>query len=116
MNKTNEAMRAATPSGTKAKRSMDGSEGIVCEPFIHVLFQRGPVQQVGINGCRIEDVIDVVIGKLKDHQVRDLACDENESALRHLEHAKNALLTRRGRRESQGVLNTRKIHQSQDRE
>ncbi len=91
-------------------RSMDGSEGIVSEPFIHILFQRGPVPEVGINGCRIEDVIEVLIQRLLDHQGRELACPENAAALDHLESAREALVLRRRRREEQGVLNSKDGH------
>jgi len=100
----------------KIKESLDGSESIVCQPFIHVLFQRGSTKQVGVNGCRIEDLIEVASVKLEDHQSRGLACDENTTALKHLALAKNALLLRRNRREKQGVLDSKKAHQSGDRE
>lgn len=93
-------------------RSLDGSDGIVCKPFIHILFQRGPVPKVGVNGCRIEDVIEVLQEQILDHQGRSLACEENEKALFHLEEALEALLLRRRRREQQGVLNTADKHKS----
>ena len=93
-------------------RSLDGSEGFVCKPYIHIVFQHGPVPEVGINGCRIEDVIEVIQERLLDHQGRGLACEENATALFHLEAAREALLSRRSRRESQGVLNTPEPHES----
>ena len=93
-------------------RSMDGSEGFVCKPFIHIIFQRGPVPEVGINGCRLEDVIEVIQERLLDHQAREYACEENAEALFHLEAAREALLTRLRRREAQGVLNKRAQHKS----
>lgn len=98
------------------KESMDGSASIVCQPFIHILFQRGPIDEVGINGCRIEDVIEVLQAKLEDHQMRKLACEENATALKYLALAREALLMRRGRRVEQGVLNTKDPHKSSDRE
>lgn len=93
-------------------RSMDGSDGFVMKPFIHIIFQRGAVPEVGINGCRIEDVIEVLQERLLDHQGRDLGCEENAVALYHLEAAHEALLQRRRRREQQGVINTREGHVS----
>jgi len=93
-------------------RSMDGSEGFVCKPFIHIVFQRGAVPEAGINGCRIEDVIEVLQEKLLDHQGRSLACEENAQALFHLEAAREALLQRRRRREQQGVLNKPVPHET----
>ncbi|HVT11946.1 MAG TPA: hypothetical protein VHE55_06740 [Fimbriimonadaceae bacterium] len=91
-------------------RCMDGSDGFVCKPFIHIVFQRGPVTEHGINGCRIEDVIEALQERLLDHQGRPLACEENATALLHLESAREALLMRRRRREEQGLLNTPAPH------
>jgi hypothetical protein len=91
-------------------RCLDGSDGLIRKPFIEITFQRGPVPDVGINGCRIEDVIEVVQEQLLDHQGRHLACEENATALLHLESAREALLLRRRRREHQGVINTAQPH------
>lgn len=95
-------------------RSMDGSDGIVERPYIRIEFQRGPVPEVGVNGCRMEDVIEVLQERLLDHQGRDLACEENATALYHLDMARDALLLRRRRREHQGVLNTKTRHASEN--
>ena len=95
-------------------RSMDGSEALVQRPFINIVFQHGHPNDVGVNGCRIEDVLDIVIDRLLSFQGRDLACEENADALEHLHHAREAMLTRRRRRESQGVLNCQKAHVSVD--
>ena len=91
-------------------RSLDGSEAVVEQPFIKITFQHGHPDQVGINGCRIEDVIDVLTEKLLAFQGRDLACEENAQALYHLDNAREVLLLRRRRREQQGVLWTQKPH------
>ena len=96
----------------EAFRSMDGSDGFVCKPFIHIIFQRGAVPEVGVNGCRIEDVIEVLQSRLLDHQGRELACEENATALFHLDAARDALMRRHQLREEQGVLNTRQPHAS----
>lgn len=91
-------------------RSLDGSDGLVEKPFITITFQHGAVPDVGLNGCRIEDVIEVIQNRLLDHQGRDLACEENAEALYHLEMAHDALLRRRRHREAAGVLNTHLPH------
>lgn len=93
-------------------RSMDGSEAVVDKPFIKITFQHGHPDQVGINGCRIEDVIDVLTEKLLAFQGRDLACEENAKALEYLDMAREQLLLRRRRREQQGVLWTQRPHSS----
>jgi hypothetical protein len=91
-------------------RSMDGSDARIKTEFIDIVFQHGSPDEVGINGCRIEDVIDLLIKKLLDFQGRSLACEENAEALNHLELASEALVKRRRRREQQGVLGTRDQH------
>jgi hypothetical protein len=93
-------------------RSMDGSEALVEKEFIRVVFQHGHPNEVGVNGCRVEDVIDVAVEKLLDFQGRDLGCEENAEALEHLYLAREALLRRRRLREEQGVVNTQKPHTS----
>lgn len=95
-------------------RSMDGSEALVVRPFIQIVFQHGHPNEVGVNGCRIEDVLDVAVDRLLDFQGRNLACEENAEALEYLYQAREALLRRRRRREQQGVVNTQQPHQSLD--
>lgn len=95
-------------------RSLDGSEALVQRPFINIVFQHGHPNEVGVNGCRIEDVIDVIVDQLLAFQGRDLACEENAEALEHLHFAREAMLVRRRRREQQGVLNTQTTHESAD--
>src|SRR5688500_11670429 len=93
-------------------RSLDGSEALVEREFIRVVFQHGHPNEVGINGCRVEDVIDVAVDRLLDFQRRNLACEENAIALEHLYQAREALLRRRVLRETQGVVNTQQQHDS----
>lgn len=94
-------------------RHIDGSEAVVDTDFIKVVFQHGHPQMVGINGCRIEDVIDLLVDKLLNFQGRDLACEENATALYHLDMAREALLLRRRRREQQGVLGVNQAHRTE---
>lgn len=91
-------------------RHMDGSEALVEKPFIRIVFQHGHPQDVGINGCRVEDVIDIAAEKLLDFQGRDLSCNENAEALEHLYLAREALLHRRRARQEQGVYGTQRQH------
>ncbi len=95
-------------------RSLDGSDALYETEFIRVVYQHGHPNEVGVNGCRVEDVIDVAVKRLLDFQGRDLACKENAEALEHLYQAREALIRRRRQRESQGVLNTNQAHESED--
>ncbi len=93
-------------------RHLDGSEAVVETPYIKITFQHGAPDKVGMNGCRIEDVIEIISEKLLDFQGRDLTCDENAEALYHLDLAREALVLRRRRREMQGLLGSSKRHRS----
>ena len=94
-------------------RHIDGSEAQINIKHINIQFQHGHPTETGINGCRIEDVIDALVDKLLDFQGRDLACEENATALYHLDLAREALILRRRRREQQGVLGSLQTHQSE---
>lgn len=83
---------------------------VVEKPFLRVVFQSGFPKQVGINGCRVEDVISLAMERIERYQDGPLACQENEEALAGLRAAHEALLARVRRREEQGVLNTMGQH------
>mgnify|MGYP000928132585 CR=1 FL=1 len=93
-------------------RHLDGSEAVVETEFIKIHFQHGSPMTEGVNGCRIEDVLDIIVDKLLNFQGRDLACEENATALYHLDLAREALLLRRRRRDQQGVIGTNELHES----
>lgn len=97
----------------EAFRSLDGSAAHIKTEYMDIVFQHGAPDEVGINGCRIEDVIDQLIKRLLDFQGRSLACEENAEALNHLELASEALVKRRRRREQQGVIGTREPHRTE---
>ncbi len=78
--------------------------------FLRIQFQQGLPHEVGINGVRIEDVLDVLIAKLNHYQEGPLACRENEEALSGLVSARDAMVRRRQRRMMQGVFNTMNPH------
>ncbi|MBL8067164.1 MAG: hypothetical protein JNM28_01825 [Armatimonadetes bacterium] len=94
-------------------RHLDGNMAVVDQEFVKITFQHGDPAEAGVNGCRIEDVIDILVEKLLDFQGRDLTCEENATALYHLDLAREALLLRRRRRENQGLIGQRAKHQSQ---
>lgn len=87
------------------------SQAVFESEFIRIQFQQGLPPEVGINGARIEDVVDIVIAKLEAYQGGELACKENEEAIRSLIQVKDAMARRRQRRMLQGVFNTMAPHQ-----
>ncbi len=101
-----------TDTGITRSPSRHGVGEIVEKEFIRVVFQSGFPKDVGINGCRIEDVVQLAIERLEEYQVGPLACEENKQALRGLFIAKRSLEDRLRRREEQGVLNTMVRHET----
>ena len=102
-----------TRGAKKKKMNEEHTEGNRMErPFISITFQHGPVSAGGANGCRVEDVIALVVDKLREYQSSSLACVENEESMDYLELARLAQLRRRKLRQDQGVFNTLDPHQS----
>lgn len=79
--------------------------------YINIKFQEGPIGEVGVNGCQIEDVIDVLVARLNEFQKPPLGCRENALAITKLEEAKMWLEQRTKNRAKQGVEGTYKAHQ-----
>lgn len=79
-------------------------------PYIEIKFQEGPVREVGVNGCQMEDVIDVLVDRLQGFQDGQFACRENALAVTKLEEARMWLNERTRRRTQQGVEGYNKPH------
>ena len=84
-------------------RELGLSVEAIHEEYIRIKFQCGPLGEVGVNGCSIEDVIDVLAERLEGFQAGPFKCQENADALSFLYTAKGVLLTRTARRQAQGV-------------
>ena len=52
-----------------------------------VNFQNGPIQENGVNGCQNEDLLAILIDRLRGFQSGDFACRDNAVALTHIETA-----------------------------
>jgi hypothetical protein len=92
--------------------SVNSGGHVIEKPFIRVVFQSGLPREVGINGCRVEHVIDIALERLLQYQQGPLACAENDEAIRSLRQAREALELRIRRRQEQGVLNTFVQHEN----
>ena len=79
-------------------------------------FQNGPVQEHGVNGCQIEDIIDVAIARINflNNVLADgkFRCRENSLAVTKLQESKFWLEHRTKMREQQKVEGTNKVHTS----
>ena len=104
---TQEAM-----DGRASVVDMFGSTDPSAEPFARIKFQFGPVGEVGVNGCSIEDVIDVLVNRLNGFQKGPFRCRENALAITKIEEALLWLGARTALRQEQGVEGTNQPHKS----
>ena len=71
--------------------------------FATVNFQNGPIGEKGVNGCTQEDLLAIVIDRLRHFQVGAFACRENALALTRIEEALHWLNHRTADRLNRGV-------------
>lgn len=72
-------------------------------------FQNGPVKENGINGCHQEDLLAIVIDRLRGFQSGKFACRENAIALTHIETSLLWLNKRTADRVDRGVEGTNQV-------
>lgn len=77
--------------------------------FGHIQFQKGPIKEVGVNGCHQEDLIVVCIDRLQGFQAGVFKCDENDLAITKLKQALFWLNQRTQGRVKRGVEGTTAI-------
>ncbi len=92
--------------------TMDGSPSLIEQPFLKIQFQFGPIQENGVNGVGIEDVIDLLTKRLEGFQQGPFRCRENALAITKLEEARLWLDERTRKRQAQGVEGVNKSHES----
>lgn len=68
-----------------------------------ILFQNGPINEVGVNGVTQEVLLAIVADRLQSFQAGPFANDYNAKALNHVLAAQEALLSRTRDRMSRGV-------------
>lgn len=71
-----------------------------------VLFQNGPIAEVGVNGVTHEALIAILVDRLEAFQDGPFANKYNADALEHLRAAQEALLSRTRERMNRGVEGT----------
>lgn len=77
-------------------------------PALHstVLFQNGPIKEVGVNGVTHEALLAILIDRMRSFQEGGYKCRENAIALTHLEDALMWLQRRTVARIRRGVEGT----------
>jgi len=73
---------------------------------LDVLFQNGPIKEVGVNGVTQEALLAIVIDRLRSFQAGPFASDHNEQALSACRHALWHLQARTRERIARGVEGT----------
>lgn len=73
-----------------------------------VLFQNGPINEVGVNGVTHEALLAIVADRLRSFQAGPYACKANACALTHIEEAQHWLQQRTIERMRRGVEGTHK--------
>lgn len=68
-----------------------------------VRFQKGPIRENGVNGCHQEDLLAIVIDRLRSFQAGPFPCRENALALTKCEEALHWLNSRTAERSRRGV-------------
>ena len=68
-----------------------------------IKFQKGPVQEEGLNGIFIEDLLLIIKDQLEHFQNSEFACQENDDTLRHVRDALASTRARQYERSLRGV-------------
>jgi hypothetical protein len=74
-----------------------------------VKFQKGPIKEFGVNGCRHEDLIAIVLDRLYSFQRGRFSCRENLDAINCLEDAIRCLNRRTAAHQARGVDGTSEV-------
>ena len=74
-----------------------------------ILFQNGPINEVGVNGITHEVLLSIVCDRLRSFQAGPYASRENALALTKLEEAQHWLMHRTRARMARGVEGTHKV-------
>lgn len=73
---------------------------------VDILFQNGPINEVGVNGITHEALLAILIHRMECFQAGPCACRENALALTKLQEAQMWLLERTRGRMNRGVEGT----------
>ena len=97
---------------TEKQEAMDGSPSKIHDEagYINIKFQCGPVQEHGVNGTSIENVLDLLKIRLEGFQAGPFRCRTNALAITKIEEAIMWLEERTKQRVEQGVEGKNMTH------
>lgn len=90
-------------------QSGEGVEGDGIDDGTTILFQNGPINEVGVNGLTHEVLLAIVADRLRSFQQGPFACKANACALTHIEEATHWLQQRTIDRMRRGVEGTHTV-------
>lgn len=76
------------------------------ETGVNIIFQNGPINEVGVNGVTQEVLLAIVADRLRSFQKGPFSCKANACALTHIEEAQHWLQQRTIERMRRGVEGT----------
>jgi hypothetical protein len=106
------------PGGAKHLYNIEGfnTESNASDPFTQrhgtpatystILFQNGPIKEVGVNGVTHEALLAIIIHRIEAFQRGEYSSQDNHMALFHLREALNCLQNRTRARIARGVEGT----------
>lgn len=94
-------------STNPSKRDADGYDSSFSRQVL--LFQNGPIAEVGVNGITPEVLLAILADRLRGFQAGPYACAENQAALKYVEAAKYSLHSRTKARMDRGVEGTNTV-------
>lgn len=83
-----------------------GEDHLEYRELANVIFQNGPINEVGINGVTHEALLAIIADRLRSFQAGPYSCKENARALTHIEEALHWLHSRTLKRMQRGVEGT----------
>lgn len=93
-------------TGYQLGTNPSSDEAMPSNPALHILFQNGPINEVGVNGITQEVLLAIVADRLRSFQAGPFSCRENALALTKIEEAMHWLQQRTLRRMRAGVEGT----------
>ena len=85
------------------------AKGAILDAACEIKFQRGPVNEAGVNGITDQALLAILIDRLRGFQGSEYNCRENACALTHLEEAMMWQRQRTINRARRGVEGTSEV-------
>ncbi len=96
-------------TGYKLDTNPSAGDAVPASPALHIIFQNGPIPEVGVNGVTHEVLLAIVADRLRSFQKGPFACKANACALTHIEEAQHWLQQRTIERMRRGVEGTHTV-------